>query len=738
MAGHALSPVPQEAVPARVGSRAASLLGAALVAVGALLVYLLSSAGSKTPAFAGELFWLLASGVLVLLLLMATAGYQLLLLRRRLRQRVFGSKLTLRLVLTFALVAILPGALVYAVSVQFLTRSIDTWFDVRVETALEGGLSLGRRSLDAMQQGLLPRAQQVAAAVADLSPRQRRLAINGLREQAAVEELALLDLNGGVLLFSSATAGAVAPHLPTAEMLQRVRLRDTYSQPTSDADGRLLLRVLVPVHAADGTVEALQLVQPVPEAIARDAVAVQQAYGEFQELSYTRPGLKRLYALSLTLALLLSLFASLLMGMYFSARLSAPLGLLAEATRAVAQGDYREHTPVKGYDELRLLTRSFNAMTRDLADARQATERYQGALEGARASLESVLAHLTAGVVVLEGGSVHSANPGALRILGVAADGFLGRPLERWGELHPRLAPLAAELSAMVAAPPGRPREREFALPGEDGEVALLVKIAEIAQPGTSRFVLVLDDITNLIQAQRQAAWGEVARRLAHEIKNPLTPIQLSAERLQHRLAPRLEAADAELLSRLTTNIVNQVTALKDMVDAFSLYARAPDTVLRPLDLGRLAREVVSLYEGRSGGAELAVAAAPGTGLVQGDPVALRQVIHNLLANAEQAVSGVERPRITVGVQGREAQVVLSVTDNGPGFPAEVLARPVEPYVTTKARGTGLGLAIVKRIADEHGGVLLRENLEPGGARVSIALPALAQTAPDTLAERAA
>jgi PAS domain S-box-containing protein len=714
---------------AALSTRGGRILTGVVILCGAILVYLLSSASADTPAFASGIVWLLGAGVAVVLLLMMLAGYQLVLLRRRLKARIFGSKLTLRLVLLFALVALLPGVLVYSVSVQFLTRSIDTWFDIRVEKALEGGLALGRNTLDTMLRDLRTKAEAMSLSLTDQGPAQQRHLINALREQAAVQEAAVFDQNGVVRVFASDAKERLAPRLVSGELLQNVRMHQSSARILSDPEEGLLLRVVVPVTSRTGEMHVLQLIQKVPPDITRDADAVQTAYGEFQELMYSRPGLKQMYGLSLTLALLLALFASLLIAIYFSERLSAPLGVLAEGTRAVAQGDFRERTPVKSYDELRILTRSFNEMTRELAEAREATQRYQSAVEGAKNFLESVLANLSAGVMVFDGArGLRSANPSAGRILGVDLAGLEGIPLERWAEREPRLGALVEPLATMLAGGSARMREGEIRIPGLRGEqLTLMAKVSGIGRSGEREFVMVFDDITNLLQAQRQAAWGEVARRMAHEIKNPLTPIQLSAERLQLRLHDKLAAPDADMLDRLTRTIVDQVSALKGMVDEFSRHARTPAAALRPLDLGQLTREVLGLYE--SSNPSIVAKIDPGAALVSGDPAKLRQVLLNLIANAEDAVASVTMPRILVTVEPATDAVALRVADNGAGFPGDMLHRPIEPYVTTKAKGTGLGLAIVNKIVEEHGGTIHLENLVSGGARVSVLLP-LAQRGP--------
>ncbi|MCW5626692.1 MAG: HAMP domain-containing protein, partial [Burkholderiales bacterium] len=513
-----------------LASRGGKFLTAAVAALGAVLLYLLSTASSNTPMFEDSLSWLLLAGVGVVSLLVLVTGFQLLVLRRRLKQRVFGSKLTLRLTLLFTLVAVLPGALVYSVSVQFLAKSIDSWFDVRVERALEGGLALGRNALESMLRDLRGKADSMALTLSDRSPRQQLALLNSLREQAAVQEAALIDQSGRVVVFSGDERSGLLPELLSASVLRGIRMQKPYSGITAVPDRGLLLRVVVPVNIPDGQVLALELVQRVPDPISRNAEAVENAHSEYQELALSRVGLKRLYGLTLTLSLLMALFSALLLAIFFSQRLSAPLGVLAEGTRAVAQGDFSQRTPVRSYDELGILTQSFNAMTRDLADAQDVTQRYQAQLVDAKGSLESILATLSAGVISLDARRrLRSANPSASRILGFDLAQLADAPVELWAQREPRLAaiaePLAAALDDLFEKDDW---QVQVAYPAAGGELALLVRASPIVRAQPGGFVVVFDDITRLLQAQRQAAWGEVARRLAHEIKNPLTPIQLS------------------------------------------------------------------------------------------------------------------------------------------------------------------------------------------------------------------
>jgi PAS domain S-box-containing protein len=458
---------------------------------------------------------------------------------------------------------------------------------------------------------------------------------------------------------------------------------------------------------------------------------VQSGYREYQELVLGRTGLKRLYGITLTMTLLLSVLAALAAAFLLSEELSAPLIALVEGTRAVAQGDYSRRATVASRDELGLLMQSFNSMTGQLDDARSLAERNQAEVVQSKAYLESILAHLSAGVLVFdEKLNLRSANPSASAILGLKSEDLLGLTASRWGDIDDTLTALGKEIIDGFVEAGDTEWDRQAERKTQTGEQHLLLRGKRLprgARGVESGFVVVFDDVTHVLQAQRDAAWAEVARRLAHEIKNPLTPIQLSADRLQMKLAPKLDAADAGMLDRSTQTIVNQVAALKRMVDAFSQYARAPEPAMRELDLNALVHEVLTLYEslGSSIRLDLADALPP----IVGDAAQLRQVIHNLLQNAQDALGDTPQPSITLRSAVSDGAISFSVTDNGCGFPEHLMKRAFEPYVTTKTKGTGLGLVIVKKIIEEHGGSAAISNVEPRGARVLITLPA---AQPDT------
>ncbi len=691
----------------------------ASAALGAILLFLLAAASANTSIFATHYPLLLILNAVIAAALLGLLGYQVITLRRALKGRVFGSRLTFRLLVLFAILAVVPGVLVYTVSVQFLTKSIESWFDVRVDTALESGLSLGRSALDNMLGDLRGKARTMALDLSDLPPAAQPKALERLREQAGVDEATIVAPNGAVLASASREPTRLVPDAPPPAALRQARTARDYSAIETVGERGLRLRVILPLAGATLAEEArlLQLVQAVPPAVAETAETVQSVYRDYRELSLLRTGLKRIYLLTLTLTLLLALFSAIALAFILSRRLSEPLAELAESTLAVARGDFSRRPRVTSRDEIGVLTRSFNSMIGQLDDARGAAEANRAQLEHANAYLQSILANLSAGVLTFdEAFRLQVANTGAATMLGEDPANCAGGPLAG----SPVLDSLAAAIHAGFAEDGAdAPWQRELELPARG--LTLLVRGSRL--PGGVGYVVVFDDVSQLIAAQRATAWGEVARRLAHEIKNPLTPIQLSAERVQAKLAERLAPSDREALARATETIVNQVAAMKAMVDDFREYARMPPPALGALDLNALVGEVLALYGHAH--AKIALRLDPALPALRGDATQLRQVIHNLLQNAEDALAGHADPRIEVRSERAGDRVRLAVADNGGGFAESIMQRAFEPYVTTKPRGTGLGLAIVKKIIDEHHGTVSIENRAggAGGAAVTIALP---------------
>ncbi len=704
---------------------------------GAVTLYLLATASANTALFAQHYPLLLAvNGALAVCLSMLLA-YQLYTLRQKLKAGVFGAKLTLRLMLLFALIAILPGALVYAVSVQFVARSIESWFDVRVEKALEGGLNLGRTTLDSLRKDLVKKADVMAGSLAMRAASEHIVALNNLREQAGIQEATLFSPRGSVIAYSGSERTALIPDLPSITVMRQLRMQKNYSAVESIPDKGLYLRVLVPVNSINITDDLLilQLLQPVPRQLAIDAETVQTGQSEYQELQLARQGLKRIYGLTLTLTLLLALLGAMSLAFVLSERLSAPLSFLAEGTRAVAQGDFSRREAVASGDELGVLTTSFNAMREQLAETRTVAERNQNQLATAHAYQQSILANLSAGVLAFDAAlKLRSFNQSAGDILDIEIANYAGLDLNEWRQRMPMLAELAGEIAVSFETEADSEWEKQLEISGRHGQQMLLLRGSRLPVNGGTGYLVVFDDITHVLQAQRDAAWTEVARRLAHEIKNPLTPIQLSAERLQHKLADKLNATDADMLKRSTQTIVNQVAALKNMVDAFRQYARMPEPVHQEIDLNALLNEVLTLYESLAGW--IKVELDPHLPHMVGDAAQLRQVIHNLLQNAQDALAENPNPSIVVRSETVASGILVMITDNGSGFPEKLMQRAFEPYMTTKPKGTGLGLVIVKKIIEEHGGAVEIVNVAPHGARIVLALPASENVVRESITKR--
>lgn len=741
------------------------------VAVVAVVLFgLLALASANTEFFDRYYSWLYGANVAVALIFLVIVASLIWIIIVRLRQGRFGTRLLAKLALYFALVGVLPGGILYLVSLQFVSRSIESWFDVRVDTALDSGLELGRAILDNGLTDLHSKAQLVAEQLAAGGNTTSTLMLIHLRDQFGLQDTTVLDSNGRVLASASNNFTALLPDLPTAMILRQARSQHGYAavEGGNDADGhaagpndQLRWRVVVRIPSSYNTSlqsdeRFLQVIQLVPVNLARNAEAVQSAYREYQEKALGRTGLRKMYIGTLTLSLFLATFIAMMLALALGNQLARPLFLLAKGTKEVAEGDFTPKREVRTNDELGFLTQAFNAMTRQLADARGAVERNRLALESSKAYLESILSNLTAGVFVFDSDfRLTTANPGAERIFKQSFAGEMNRLLDHIPalvEFGAMLRKAFAERAANIEVGTGHWQQQiELTLPGENDPVTLLVRGTRLPDAprgpqGSGGYVVVFDDISDVISAQRSAAWGEVARRLAHEIKNPLTPIQLSAERLQMKLADKLPAPDAEVLKRGATTIVNQVAAMKRMVDDFRDYARTPPAVLQNLQLNDLVSEVLTLYGLEEGRGAIVSHLAAGLPVIRGDPTQLRQVIHNLLQNAQDAAADSPKPLITVETKtveygeaeprdGRRQRIAvrLTVADNGPGFPTRILTRAFEPYVTTKAKGTGLGLAMVKKIIDEHEARIDIRN-RPGpdgegvaGAQISILFTQMAE-----------
>ncbi|HSD36312.1 MAG TPA: ATP-binding protein [Rhodocyclaceae bacterium] len=688
--------------------------------LGAVLLFMLASAGSGTSLFDHNYPFLLAANGVVALALFSLVGIQLHTLWREYRQRQFGSRLKLKLIVMFVSLSVLPGAVIYFVSVQFAVQSVESRYNVKVDTALESGLSLGRSALDSLLDQLAERAHDAALELGDVALPPSLPTLTRVRDNLGAANASVISVSGRVLVSAGEDMQALLPDLPEAAQLRQARQNRGLKAVETNGSNGLVLRVVVPIPSRHYSTDILllQVMQRVPEDLARSAESIQALHQDYQELLLSRQGLKRIYIITLTLALLLAVFAAVAIAFVFARAFSAPLSILAEGTQAVASGDFSPRQALPARDELGVLTQSFNRMTRQLLDARALAEKNSAAVDAARAYLESVLTNLSAGVLAFSAdGRLRAANRGALTSLRSDLSSVENRALTDWSE-HTQFRD--AILTGFAEREGDWHQQLEIDRGNGDLQT-LLLHGSRLPEGSGGGFVVVFDDISQIISAQRNAAWAEVARRLAHEIKNPLTPIQLAAERLEMRLSEQLDEAGRSMLTRATQTIVNQVEALKTLVNSFRDYARLPSPTLINLDLNALIREVLVLYE--SAPKPILTELAADLPAVQADSSQLRQVIHNLLQNAQQAIAEQADGRVLLSTRHDGRRIEFALRDNGPGFPPATLPRAFEPYITTKARGTGLGLAIVKKIIDEHHGEITLGNLPDGGAEVRIRLP---------------
>lgn len=745
------APLPPPKKPTFGSTRAirwALLVGAAvMVAIAIVLMFLLTQATGNRELYERNYGRLFAVNVVVAGMLLLVIAWVAVRLTSRVRRGKFGSRLLVKLAMIFALVGFMPGLLIYVVSYQFVSRSIESWFDVKVEGALDAGLNLGRSTLDTLANDLANKTRASAAMLAETPDSSAGLALERMREPLSANDVILWSGAGQLIASAGQSRFQLNPERPTAQQVRMVRSQRAISiiegledpNAVTASNARIKAMAVVPGAGLGLTSEPriLQVTQSLPPTLVGNAIAVQEAYREYQERALARQGLRRMYIGTLTLSLFLSVFGAILLAVLLGNQLARPLLLLAAGVREVAAGDLSPKPVLQGKDELGGLTRSFAEMTQQLADARGAVEQSMAQVNAARAHLQTILDNLTAGVIVLDDqGRIETANPGATRILRVPLAAHEGQLLTDVEGLESFGASVQAQFEDFAnekrqhgldhwqqsfelnASAPG--------LPTGNNAITLVARGAEMPAdvPGRSARLLVFDDISEIVSAQRVQAWGEVARRLAHEIKNPLTPIQLSAERLAHKLAGKVADPERAVLNKSVQTIVDQVDAMKRLVNEFRDYARLPAAELKPIDLNAVVTEVLHLYarEGEVDAGTVPVRAEldPQCPRILGDAQQLRQVIHNLLQNAQDASEGRAGREVVIRTQWNETnrRVRLAVLDSGAGFPEHILKRAFEPYVTTKDKGTGLGLAVVKKIADEHGARVDVKNRVDGGAVV--------------------
>ena len=696
--------------------------------VGASLLFLLSKASSSSEFISGSSYTvvLILSGIFILSLIAIIAN-QIKKLFRNIKKDVMGSRLSMRLVISFTLMAVIPGLIVYLVSVNFLTRSIESWFNVKVESALDGGLKLGQKALDIMLTDLELKAGRMALTLSSMPTTSQYAALSDLREKTGVQDATIISDQGKIIAVSSNDAESFLPALPTLIQLKQAE-NNIYGKIEPIKNKGLYLRVLAPINGAAISNERLilQILQPVPDSLTTLAESVQDVFQDYQKLSYSRDSLKVIFSITLTLVLMLAILTAVAIGFLLSRKLSEPLALLAEGTKKIAKGNFKTMLPEKGKDELGVLVRSFNSMTRQLDQATQTTKNNQIRLESARSYLETVLTHLSSGVIVINDDmEIKSFNIAASKILQVDLSKNTNQLITSISNKNKLLNDFVVSIQEEIKVARSKKHFeiiKQFEIKYEKNNQVLSLQITPLPQNKVKNYVLMIDDITMMIQAQRDAAWSEVARRLAHEIKNPLTPIQLSAERIKHKLGSKLNKEDTDILDKAVSTIVNQVDAMKTMVNEFSEYARAPKLNLELTDINKTIKEISHLFE--NSGIKITTTLLKGLPKIKVDINMMRQVLINLIQNAQDAmINNTKKPSIKINTNKYKNYLILSIVDNGPGFSADILKKAFEPYVTTKSHGTGLGLAIVKKIIEEHEGTIVVENIKNGGANINIQLP---------------
>ena len=696
-----------------------------LVALAAALVYSLTLATNSGSPLSEYFWWLIAAGGLIVTILLAMLlRYGWLLLRHN-RHNMLGSRLTRRLALMFTLIAVLPGLFLFGVSAQFISYSINSWFGNDTAQALESSLTLSKSALDNTLDNTI---EQAAALQVEIISRTSMggTAAEALRlsgETARFSQVGLYNPADGTTELISNPAALPPP--PAEKEVAEELQRHGSSRSVTNINGKLYAQGWLALPAPQEKGKALFFRRPIPDNVARDAELIENARSKYAELTYAKQGLQTFFLITLLAAALLSIMLALVIALYFARRFIEPILSLAEGAKAVAQGDFSQPRPVYRNDELGQLTRLFNHMTEQLAIAREAEELNRIRQEAARHYLETVLESLTAGVITLdETGRLKTLNRSAENILGLPLSELSGSNWHDWPQSVPQYL-LLTELFQTILATEHTGKPVQTAYTGGDEARILLAKATPLPADNGGGTVLVFDDITLLVRAQKEAAWGEVAKRLAHEIRNPLTPIQLSAERLAWKLQDKLGEQDAQILARSTDTIIKQVAAMKEMVEAFRNYARAPSLKLEKQDLNKIIEEVLLLYEAGACTFDAVFSNIPA--VMYADTTAMRQVLHNIFKNAAEAAEEAAQPQVHIHTANTDGQITLTVANNGKSFGKDMLANAFEPYVTDKPTGTGLGLPVVKKIVEEHGGRIALSNPAEGGACVKITLPALVE-----------
>ena len=703
----------------------------ALVILLVVSLYSISDATSNSATFGKYYNWLIFFNVIGVISLLSLIIYNVFKLIVQYRLKTIGSRLTARMIGVFVLLTIIPVSIVYYFSLSFLHRSIDSWFDVGIETALENSLQLGRSAVDLRKREALKKTRQIAFEISELDDEILVVYLDDARSRYNANELTLVNHDQSII----ASSGIDSTELPTALSLTDVGELDAenhYLRLVENPAYGLAIRIAVLVQSSDATEKSktLQALFPFTDRLNELTVGVQAAFDQYKELAVLRNPLKTSFTLALSLIWLLSVLSAIWIAFVAARKLVSPINDLVEGTKSVAAGDYEKQLEVSGDDELGFLLSSFNTMTRKISRTRAIAEQSQLTEALQKNYLESVMEHITSGVLTIdETGFIKSGNPAACSIFGIEPYFFSEIYIDQVVREYPMMQRFYEAVQNHM--PDARDWQEEVVVFGQSGRKILRVRGATLKSQSDNRKeqVIVVDDLTELIQAQKDSAWSEMARRMAHEIKNPLTPIQLSAERLQRKLSCEVEGENRVMLDRYTHTIVQQVEAMKSMVNAFTDYARSPSQKLELLNLNDILEEVMTLYDENHTDVTIELELDRSVPLIIADGVRLRQLVHNLVKNSLEVIEIdgwiklCTRCTREMGIE----YIELIIEDSGDGIADEVADNLFDPYVTTKTSGSGLGLAIVKKIVDEHNGVVWVQKGEQGGARFILRLPVISQ-----------
>ncbi len=706
----------------------------ALVLLLMVSLYTISDATSNSATFGKYYNWLVFFNALGLVGLLGLIVYNVYKLIVQYRIRTIGSRLTARMIGVFVLLTIIPVSIVYYFSLSFLHRGIDSWFDVGIETALEDSLQLGRGALDLRKRDALNKTRNFAAEISEIDNEILIVYLDEARERLAANELTLYDHNQSII----ASSGVNTTELPEAPPLTDIGDLDVdnpYLKLVEDPVYGLAIRIVVRLPSLDVTEPPrnLQALYPFTDRLNELTIGVQEAFDRYKELAVLRDPLKTSFTLALSIIWLLSVLSAIWLAFVAARKLVAPINDLVEGTKAVAAGDYEKQLTLSGNDELGFLLRSFNTMTRKISRSRAVAEQSQRMEALQKNYLESVMEHITSGVLTIdETGFIKSGNPAACQIFDIESFFFSELYITDVVHQYPMMEPFFKAVQTHLNS--DDEWQEEITIFTQGGKKILRVRGTTLLSESDNRReqVIVVDDLTELIKAQKESAWSEMARRLAHEIKNPLTPIQLSAERLQRKLSGQLESEQQSMLDRYTHTIVQQVEAMKSMVNAFTEYARSPAQQSSRLDLNAMLEDVVVLYHENHSEVRIDLELDKNLPEIDADDVRLRQLLHNLIKNSLETIDGEGWIRLKTELTESSGRswIELTVSDSGAGIADEVMDNLFDPYVTTKSAGSGLGLAIVQKIVDEHGGTVRVGRAQRGGAKFTVRLP-LSEAADD-------